>query len=83
MEQRNKNNPKELDRRSLLVTLLIPGLPVDAIAGYLPSIGDVLSDLLRVAVPLTPLAVVLRCKAHGVLLLYGTCRVLHKARLQA
>lgn len=67
MEWRN-NNKQELDLRNLLVTLLIPGLSIDTIAGYLPSIGDVLSDLLCVAVPLTPLAVVLRCKAHGVLL---------------
>lgn len=59
-----------MTNQNLLVALLIPGLPVDSVAGYLPSIGDVLSDLLRVAVPLTPLAVVLCCEAHGVLLLF-------------
>lgn len=54
--------------RYLLVALLIPGLSIDSIAGYLPSIGHILANLLRVAVPLTPLAIMLCCKAHCVLL---------------
>lgn len=53
-----------------LVSLLIPGLSVDAVTRHLPSIGHVLTNLLRVAVPLTPLAVGLRCEAHSVLLTY-------------
>lgn len=71
-------NKKGLGLWSLLVALLIPGLPVDSIAGYLPSVGDVLSDLLRVAVPLTPLAVMLCCEAHGVLLSYRRGIVSHE-----
>lgn len=54
-----------------LVALLIPGLSIDPIARYLPSIGHILTNLLRVAVPLTPLTVRLRCEAHCVLLTYG------------
>lgn len=54
-----------------LVALLIPGLSIDSIARYLPSIGHILTNLLRVAVPLTPLTVRLRCEAHCVLLTYG------------
>lgn len=53
-----------------LVALLIPGLSVDPEARHLPSVGHILPDLLggRVAVPLTPLTVGLRCEAHRVLL---------------
>lgn len=54
-----------------LVALLIPGLAVHSIAWYLPSIGHVLADLLRVAIPLAPLIVRLRWKTHGVLLRNG------------
>lgn len=57
--------------RYSLVALLIPGLPIDAIGRHLPSIGHILTNLLRVTVPLTPLTVRLRCEAHRVLL---TCR---------
>lgn len=53
-----------------LVALLIPGLSIDSVAWYLPSIGYILTNLLCVAVPLTPLTVMLRCEAHSVLLAY-------------
>lgn len=53
-----------------LVALLIPGLSVDSIARHLPSIGHILTNLLCVAVPLTPLTVGLRREAHRVLLTY-------------
>lgn len=53
-----------------LVALLIPGLPVDAVARHLPPIGYILTNLLSVTVPLTPLTVGLRCEAHCVLLTY-------------
>lgn len=51
-----------------LVSLLIPGLSVDSVAGHLPAVGHILTDLLRVAVPLTPLTVGLRREAHRALL---------------
>lgn len=51
-----------------LVSLLIPGLSVDSVAGHLPPVGHILTDLLRVAVPLTPLTVGLRREAHRALL---------------
>lgn len=54
-----------------LVALLIPGLSIHSVAWYLPSIGDVLADLLRVAIPLAPLIVRLRWKTHSVLLRNG------------
>lgn len=54
-----------------LVALLIPGLSVHSVAWYLPSIGYILADLLRVAIPLAPLIVRLRWKTHGVLLRNG------------
>lgn len=44
-------------------------MAIHAVGGDLPPIGDVLADLVAVAVPLTPLAVVLGCReAHLVLL---------------
>lgn len=54
----------------LLKTLLVPGLglAVNAIGGYLPPVGDVLANLLGIAVPLGILAIGLGCKAHFVLL---------------
>lgn len=54
-----------------LVALLIPGLSVHSVAWYLPPVGHVLADLLRVAIPLAPLIVRLRREAHGVLLRNG------------
>lgn len=75
-ERWSRENGGDKQKKSSLVALLIPGLSVDAVAGYLPSVGDVLADLLRVAVPLAPLAVVLSCEAHGVLLSYTRRRVL-------
>ena len=54
----------------LLKTLLVPGLglAVNAIGGYLPPIGDILANLLGIAVPLGILAIGLGCKANFVLL---------------
>lgn len=44
-------------------------MAVHAVGGDLPPIGDVLADLVPVAIPLAPLAVVLGCReAHLVLL---------------
>lgn len=82
MKASNQDKPKGLALWDSLVALLIPGLSVDSVAGHLPPVGDVLSDLLRVAVPLTPLAVMLRCEAHGVLLLYRRGTVSHEAGAQ-
>lgn len=53
---------------NLLEALLVPGLSVHAVSGYLPAIRDVLTNLLCIAVPLSPLAVWLRCKTNFVLL---------------
>lgn len=54
----------------LLEALLVPGGAVHAVGGDLPPVGDVLADLVAVAVPLPPLAVGLRCReAHFVLLM--------------
>lgn len=53
----------------LLEALLVPGVAVHTVGGDLPPIGDVLADLVPVAIPLTPLAIVLGCReAHLVLL---------------
>lgn len=50
-------------------------MAVDAVGGDLPPVGDVLADLVAVAVPLAPLAVVLgRREAHLVLLRGGEGR---------
>lgn len=53
----------------LLKALLVPSMTVDTICGDLPPIWDILADLVPIAVPLAPLAVVLGCReAHLVLL---------------
>lgn len=53
----------------LLEALLVPGGAIHAVGGDLPPIGDVLANLVPVAVPLPPLAIWLRCReAHFVLL---------------
>lgn len=41
----------------LFISLLIPGLPVDAISGHLPAVGHILTHLLTIAIWLSPLSV--------------------------
>lgn len=47
-------------------------MAIDAVGGDLPPIRDVLADLVPVAVPLAPLAVVLGCREAHLVLLWGT-----------
>lgn len=55
----------------LLEALLVPGGAIDAVGGDLPPVGDILADLVAVAVPLPPLAVRLRCREAHLVLLWG------------